>query len=130
VAALGILFWGPHLLGGVADQREIGSVRSAPGIIARAFGAAGPPLGVGILAGLGFAAAYAWLVRAAWLGRMDWLAAAGWATVALLLALTWLMPWYVVWLLPLAALAGSARLRWAAVSLTLFVVLVRLIPLG
>jgi hypothetical protein len=36
----------------------------------------------------------------------------------------------VVWLLPLAALAGSARLRWATVSLSLFVVLVRLIPLG
>jgi hypothetical protein len=130
VAALGVLLWGPQLLGGVADQREIASPRSAPGILARAFGAPSPPLGVGIVAGLGFAAAYAWLVRAAWRGRMDWLAAAGWATVALLLALTWLMPWYVVWLLPLAALAGSARLRWAAVGLTLFVVLVRLIPLG
>jgi alpha-1,6-mannosyltransferase len=61
---------------------------------------------------------------------MDWLLAAGWATVAMLLAVTWLMPWYVVWLLPFAALAGSRRLQWAAVALTLFVVLVRLIPLG
>jgi hypothetical protein len=32
--------------------------------------------------------------------------------------------------LPFAALAGSRRLQWATVALTLFVVLVRLIPLG
>ena len=62
---------------------------------------------------------------------MDWLAAAGWATVAMLLAVTWLMPWYVVWLLPFAALAGSRAASAARRSaLTLFVVLVRLIPLG
>jgi hypothetical protein len=85
---------------------------------------------VGIAAGVVFAAAYGWLVRAAWRGDMDWLAAAGWATVAMLLAVTWLMPWYVVWLLPFAALAGSRRLQGATVALTLFVIAVRLIPLG
>ena len=62
--------------------------------------------------------------------RLPWLAAAGWATVAMLLAVTWLMPWYVVWLLPFAALAGSRRLTGAAIALTLFVIVVRLIPLG
>jgi hypothetical protein len=40
------------------------------------------------------------------------------------------MPWYVVWLLPLAALTCDARLRWAAAALTLYVVLVRVIPLS
>jgi alpha-1,6-mannosyltransferase len=128
--ALALALWGPHLLAGVADQRDVASPRSLPGIVARAFGAAHPPVYLQVLAGASFAVAYAWLLRAAWRGEMDWLVAAGWATVAMLLAVTWLMPWYVVWLLPFAALAGSRRLQWATVALTLFVVLVRLIPLG
>ncbi|MGO9960118.1 MAG: glycosyltransferase family 87 protein [Solirubrobacteraceae bacterium] len=52
----------------------------------------------------------------------DWLAGAGWATLALIASLGWLMPWYVIWLLPLAALAGSVRLRRAALVLTVFLV--------
>ena len=31
--------------------------------------------------------------------------ASGWASVALLLTLSWVLPWYVLWLLPLAALS-------------------------
>jgi hypothetical protein len=57
------------------------------------------------------------------LKRRDWLTGAGWATVALLVSLGWLMPWYVVWLLPLAALASSQRLRTVAVAATAFVIL-------
>jgi hypothetical protein len=52
----------------------------------------------------------------------DWIAGAGWATVALIVSLGWLMPWYVVWLLPLAALSSSVRLRRTAVALTVFLV--------
>ncbi len=52
--------------------------------------------------------------------RRDWLSASGWATVALIASLSWLMPWYVVWVLPLAALGTSVRLRGAALVLTLF----------
>jgi hypothetical protein len=33
------------------------------------------------------------------------------------------MPWYVIWLLPLAALGTSVRLRRASIVLTLFLVL-------
>jgi hypothetical protein len=53
----------------------------------------------------------------------DWLAGAGWATVALLASLGWLMPWYVIWVLPLAALASSVRLRRVAIAGTLFLIL-------
>jgi hypothetical protein len=48
---------------------------------------------------------------------------AGWATVALIASLSWLMPWYVIWVLPLAALGSSVRLRRVAVALTVFLVL-------
>jgi hypothetical protein len=55
--------------------------------------------------------------------RLDWLSAAGWCTVALIVSLAWVMPWYVVWLLPLAAISASARLRTTALALTVFLVL-------
>jgi hypothetical protein len=49
---------------------------------------------------------------------MDWIRGAGWATVALLLTTGFLVPWYVAWLLPLAALSSDRRLLTAAVLLT------------
>ena len=48
---------------------------------------------------------------------------AGWATFALIVSLAWLVPWYIVWLLPLAALSTNVRLRQAALWLTVFLVL-------
>jgi hypothetical protein len=62
--------------------------------------------------------AIALLLRA----RGDWLSRTGWATVALIASLSWLMPWYVIWVLPLAALGTSVRLRRVALALTVFLV--------
>jgi Glycosyltransferase family 87 len=53
----------------------------------------------------------------------DWLAGAGWSTFALLASLAWLVPWYVIWLLPLAALATSVNLRRTALAMTVFRIL-------
>jgi hypothetical protein len=36
---------------------------------------------------------------------------AAWATMGLLVTLSWVLPWYVLWALPLVALSGSRRLR-------------------
>jgi hypothetical protein len=55
--------------------------------------------------------------------RGDWISRAGWATLALIVSLAWLMPWYVIWLAPLAALGSSQRLRRATLALTVFLVL-------
>jgi hypothetical protein len=55
--------------------------------------------------------------------RREWLAGAGWATLALIASLAWLVPWYVIWLLPLAGLATSVALRRATIVLTLYLVL-------
>src|SRR5205085_12385085 len=55
--------------------------------------------------------------------QRDWLSGAGWSTVALIASLAWLVPWYVIWILPLAALGTSLRLRRAAVALTAYLVL-------
>ena len=55
--------------------------------------------------------------------RGDWIVGAGWSTLALVASLAWLVPWYVIWVLPLAALGTSVRLRRAAIALTVFLVL-------
>ena len=38
--------------------------------------------------------------------------ACGWATFAVLVASAWLVPWYILWLLPFAALSRDRRLIW------------------
>jgi hypothetical protein len=57
------------------------------------------------------------------LRRRDWLVGAGWSTLALLVSLAWLVPWYIVWVLPLAALGSSPWLRRATALMTVFLVL-------
>lgn len=57
------------------------------------------------------------------LRNRDWVGGAGWATAALIASLGWLWPWYLVWLLPLAAIASSARLRGVALLLTVYLVI-------
>jgi Glycosyltransferase family 87 len=52
------------------------------------------------------------LLGVAW-WRKDWLAAGGGALLLLLATLGWMLPWYVVWVLPLAPLA---RRRWVPVG--------------
>jgi hypothetical protein len=50
--------------------------------------------------------------------------ASGWASVALLVTLSWVLPWYVLWVLPLAALSTSRRLRAAALVLGVYLIVV------
>ncbi|HEX5712234.1 MAG TPA: polyprenol phosphomannose-dependent alpha 1,6 mannosyltransferase MptB [Solirubrobacterales bacterium] len=54
-----------------------------------------------------------------WRG-LDWVRAAGWTAAGLLLASAWLLPWYLVWLLPLAAISRDRPLRLLALALTAY----------
>ena len=47
----------------------------------------------------------------------------GLVDVRLIASLAWLVPWYVIWLLPLAALGTSVRLRRATLAFTAYLVL-------
>jgi hypothetical protein len=53
----------------------------------------------------------------------DWLTAAGLSMLALLLTLGWELPWYVFWLLPLAALSRARMLRIAALVLGVYLIM-------
>ena len=54
--------------------------------------------------------------------RRESITASGWATVALLVTLGWVLPWYILWLLPLAALSRSRRLRTTALVLGAYLI--------
>jgi hypothetical protein len=55
--------------------------------------------------------------------RRDALSASGWATVALLVTLSWVLPWYVLWVLPMAALSRSRALRTTTLVLGVYLIL-------
>jgi hypothetical protein len=74
-----------------------------------------------------FAVALALLLRAAWRRRADvagWVAPAGWATLALLVASAWLVPWYAIWLMPLAALGADRRLLVASIAFCAYMMVI------
>jgi len=50
----------------------------------------------------------------------DWVRAAGWAAAGLLLATSWLLPWYLIWALPLAAVSRDRLLQALLVALTAY----------
>ena len=54
-----------------------------------------------------------------WRG-FDWVRAAGWTALGLLLATAWLLPWYLVWPLPLAAISRDRPLQLLVLALTAY----------
>lgn len=80
------------------------------------------------LYGAAFAGVFAWTLWRTWRGA-DPIRMAGWATLAILVASAWLVPWYALWLLPLAALAADRRLWWATLALCAWMLPIA-IPLG
>jgi hypothetical protein len=105
-----------NMLGTVIKSQSEGSL-SIPGVIS----SLGSPT-VGHVAGFVLAGAFAiaccWLLRRVWRGQTDWVDGAGWAMLAMLVASSSLLPWYVAWLLPLAALGRDRRLATTAIVFT------------
>jgi len=108
----------------VSDQSTILTPFSGPNLVGLLLGFGGGAPTLLRIANVVAVVAVAILVAAVARGRGgDWISAAGFATLALLASLAWLMPWYVVWVLPLAAIGASIRLRRAAIAFTVFLVL-------
>ena len=70
---------------------------------------------VGLLAAL-FGIAYLWLLREAWRGR----ARLGLAAGLLIVAAPWLVPWYVVWTVPLVAIEEDRLGQGLALALSAY----------
>jgi Glycosyltransferase family 87 len=118
VAAFGLA------LPNAADQTTIVTPLSVVNLAGVIFHLGGATSGVEVASKVVLTLAVAVLVLASWRrDRPDWLSGAGWATLTLLLCMSWLMPWYVIWALPLAALSTSSRLRRATLAFTAFAAL-------
>jgi hypothetical protein len=128
LAALGLIGFGSHALGfisAVSEQQQLVATHSIPAETARLVGLHGTPSWWrhSFIAAFGVV-----LACALWrtLRGTDWRVAAGWSTLALLLSTAWLLPWYAIWPLPLAAVSGDRRLRVATLIFCAYALLVHL----
>jgi hypothetical protein len=118
LAALSYALFGSHF-SNLADQSSIVTPYSVTNLLGDLLGFGGATPTVVHLAELGVI-----VVMLAWLRRPGrWLEGIGYSTLALVCSLSWLMPWYIVWVLPFAALGAAPRLRRATLAFTVFLVL-------
>lgn len=72
-----------------------------------------------LVAAILFAALVAYLLVWTWRGG-DWVRAAAWAGFSLLLATAWLLPWYLLWPLPLVAISRDRTLQLLTLALAAY----------
>ncbi len=119
VAGVTVATFGTHVFDtvtSIATRGEFVFDNSGPVLAGRLLGTgltAGVRLGAVAIVGTVFAIALWRTYRGA-----DWISSCGWATLAVLVSTPAYVPWYVCWLLPLAAVGRSRRLKVATVGLT------------
>ena len=112
LGAVSLIAFGAHLPA-VGEQSRLVTLYSIPNALGYAVGAGGESatmrtlMEVVLLVGTVAITAWAWRSR-------ELLAGLGWITLLTLVTTGWDMPWYLVWLLPFAALVGNRRFRIAA----------------
>ncbi len=116
--AMSLVLFGPTLPN-LQDQSTLLTPFSIPNIVGTVLGVGGGTPTILRLADVALVPTVIFFLRR----RGDWIAGAGWATLALICTLAWLMPWYIIWALPFAALGSSVRLRRTALAFTVFLVL-------
>jgi len=126
-----LALFGTHLFDQV--QRITSEARfdirwSGPDLLSRALGTRISPAIRAAGTGIAAVVAIVMLVRA-WRGA-DPVAAAGWALLALLASIASLAPWYLVWVLPFAAVGRSRALRVAVLLASGYMLAVHLPALG
>ncbi len=117
LAAVASALWGIHWLsvfGPIARNANHETRFSIPHRLEQIPGIA-HPAGI-VVCAVAFAGAYLWLLRQAAAGR----ARLGLATCLLLLATPWLIAWYVIWTLPLAAAEDDRTAQWLGVAISAY----------
>jgi len=106
-----------HAFGLAGENQGRTSHMSIPITVARLTGI--DPDAVRVLALTLFLTLFLELALWTWRG-FDWVRAAGWTAAGLLLASAWLLPWYLVWPLPLAAISRDRALQLLTLALTAY----------
>ncbi|HEX4483625.1 MAG TPA: hypothetical protein VH081_07540 [Solirubrobacteraceae bacterium] len=119
-AAASLTAFGLHIPD-LSTQSSLVTNVSVPNLIGLAIGAGGETkalhdvLTVALVLSIAACCVQAWRRGAA-------VTASGWASVALLVTLSWVLPWYVLWVLPMAALSSSRRLRTTALAIGVYMI--------
>ncbi len=121
LAAASLSAFGLHIPD-LTTQSILVTAESVPNLIGLAVGAGGESEGVRLVVEAGLVLT---VIAACWYAwkHHDAITPAGWANVVLIMTLSWVLPWYVLWVLPLAALSASKRLRVAALILGAYLVI-------
>jgi hypothetical protein len=120
IAAASLIAFGLHFPDLSTQSRLVTSV-SVPNLIGLALGQGGETDWLHTLLSITLIVAVALCCAQAWRRRSP-ITAAGWSSVALLVTLSWVLPWYVLWVLPMAALSSSLRLRRTALVLGAYLI--------
>ena len=120
IALASVIAFGLHVPDLSTQSRLVTNV-SVPNLLGLALGAGGETaalhslLSAALLLSVALCCVQAWRRGAA-------VTASGWASVALLVTLSWVLPWYVLWVLPMAALSRSRRLRATALAIGVYLI--------
>jgi hypothetical protein len=128
-AAIGLAAFGPHVLdigsAWVVEQGQIAG-HSIPSQVSKLLGLG--PLAPGVRAA--FIAMFAVVLVAtlwrSWRGAW-WIDCYGWATLALLAATAWILPWYGLWALLPASVSPSRRLRVTTLAACAYLIGIRIL---
>lgn len=121
VGVISLLAFGLHIPD-LSTQSKLVTSESIPNLIGMAIGSGGETEGLHtVMTGVLLIALLACCAMA-W-RRRESLTASAWASIALLLTLSWVLPWYVLWVLPLAALSDSRRLRAAVLAVGVYLII-------
>jgi Glycosyltransferase family 87 len=118
LVAVGLAVFGTELvnaLGMIGGNQSDSTHYSVPSTVARIAGVDPEPVRIAFLG------AYAALVVCllVWIRRgADWLRATAWAAAGLLVATAWLVPWYLIWALPFAAVARDRAVVLVVLALS------------
>lgn len=122
LAAISYLVFGAHVPSDVT-QGSIVTGLSLPNLLGMALGLGGETALLREAVGLALVVAVICCCALAF-RRRELITPSGWATMALLVTLGWVLPWYILWALPFAALSSSKRLRMAVVAFGVYLILV------
>jgi hypothetical protein len=125
LAAVSLLSFGPHGPS-LRIQSNLVNPLSLPSLTGRLLGLGGATSTIRLVATALMVVAVLTLAWAVWRRRIESFAAAGWAALALVASLTWVVPWYVYWALPFAALAAQRSLKVAALIASVLLTLMYL----
>jgi alpha-1,6-mannosyltransferase len=115
VSALAFDWHAWRFLGVVREQQQLVRPGAFPVQVATLFGLE-RPVAVTAIADVAIVTTALVLLVAVRRGA-DWVAASGWMLLAVVVAASFLLPWYTVWALPLAAISADRRL----IAATLFI---------